>query len=740
MIKIRWRTRRAYLTLVLCMLCSWIGCVSYLFFHTPQYGSQATLLFHDGSDANVANGDLLLREVVGSRELNALNPDHEQQILANSYTFFHSAVERTRANVSCYLYTLSGKRYLDTDAPVHLRSWSLRGDTPLSFRVKAWDERGFRIEGAGWSERGTWNEPVVSPQGDSLVFEPGGDPALWQGKTLRFRIDDPHRTAILFRHRMSIRQQVSPQIQTVSLLAPHPDLSKRFLQALIDSYVEHHIATATASLDSARLLLDRQVASVERELRGMEQLEWGYKRERRATNIEAQEQLHTSILIGMERRREEVEERQHQLALFLEMLGDEGDLPRALPLLPGADLLGINADIRTYNRERDLLYRLQRHSSEDHPRVTVLEAALRKRLDSVRSRMADLRRAAICEAQVIDRRREAGREEMRSIASTLSGVAPLVRERRIKGSLYSYLSYKREENDLLRTQVLPPVRLLDPIQQGGMHSFSVRQLLGYGSLGAFGGWLALLMIPAFFDFRVHSTAAVRRLVPVPVLGGVPQIQDPGLQRDGFAGLVYEVMRELPEAGRMLCVTSSSPGEGKTFLSVNLARSLAALGKRVCLVGLDLRRPVMQTHFGLGGERGVSDWLSPAVFPEIASQDIEKLFFTPENDPGLTILPAGTIPPNPAELLQSERFGRLLEQLRERFDMVVLDTPPAEVVTDTVLVSQYVDLSLYIVRVGYTDRRMLAGIGELAESGRLRKMRVVVNCSLSPGDPRTRVCL
>lgn len=726
-----WKSRLVLRKLGISLLVGVIGCLVYLNLRTVEYGSDATVLFRDGSEAKVAGGELLLREVVGSRELNELDPEREMLVLSHSYSLFHATVLRTRAHAACYVREWWGRRHFDRDAPVRLHYFSGRMTLPAHFRVTEYDEREFVVKGDGWERRGRWSEPVVTPAGDSLVFVRGQRDDAPEWRTLHFRIDDPYRTALTFMRGLSYRQAGTSNVAQIRLLSRHPGLSARFLTTLLDTYVERHIATYEMLLDSTRLLLDRRIRMTATELAGMEEREWGYKERRRAANLSVQEQQQVNDLIGVEMRREELLGLEKQLTLILnEISGDDG-LPQALPLLPMTNQLGINSDIAVYNRERDLLERLLGQSSADHPRIEALRKGLADRYRTIRRRVEDLRYAVICEAQVLGRRREMREQELRSIATTENGVASLVRERRVKGTLYSYLSYKREENDLLRTQVLPPIRVINEVGRGGRVSVASWRALACGVLVALGSWLAWVLVPAFFDFRVRDGRMVRRLVTVPVLAEVPEIADVNeemMRRDGFAALTYHTMCELTPAdtswrSRMLCVTSSTPGEGKTFLSVNLARSLAALGKRVCIVGLDLRRPVMQTHFGLKGYRGVSDFLSA---PEEARLGLDEVLCEVPGEGSLTVLPGGTIPPNPAELLQGMRFGEMLELLKGRFDIVVLDTPPAEVVTDTVLVSQYVDLSLYLVRAGYTDRRLLGMIDELRGSGRLREVRVVVN--------------
>jgi capsular exopolysaccharide synthesis family protein len=163
-----------------------------------------------------------------------------------------------------------------------------------------------------------------------------------------------------------------------------------------------------------------------------------------------------------------------------------------------------------------------------------------------------------------------------------------------------------------------------------------------------------------------------------------------------------------------------PGEGKTYMSVNYAMVLALTGKRVCLVGLDLRRPSLQGVFGHKHHKGVSDILSTGNM-----NLVDEYIMPLEQDKNLFLLPAGTIPPNPAELLMSKKFDALIDKLRSEFDYVIIDNPPINVVSDAAISNRVADISLYVIRAGHLNRRDLSFVESLYEEKKLKNMAIVI---------------
>ena len=179
--------------------------------------------------------------------------------------------------------------------------------------------------------------------------------------------------------------------------------------------------------------------------------------------------------------------------------------------------------------------------------------------------------------------------------------------------------------------------------------------------------------------------------------------------------------EHKEGGKVIMVTSISPDAGKTFISANLGMSIATLNEKVIVVDLDLRKGTLTRRLGIGTKRpGVSNYLG-------GMEDNIFDLIHPSNENGLLdIIPSGTIPPNPADLLKSSRFDNMIAELKAKYDYVLLDTPPFGVVVDVQLCARAADQTIYVLRSGMLDKRSLPDIQELYDSGKMINMSLLLN--------------
>ena len=178
---------------------------------------------------------------------------------------------------------------------------------------------------------------------------------------------------------------------------------------------------------------------------------------------------------------------------------------------------------------------------------------------------------------------------------------------------------------------------------------------------------------------------------------------------------------LEKGKKVVLVTSTVSGEGKSFISANLAISLSLLGKKVVIVGLDIRKPGLNKVFNIPKkEHGITQFLTNTT------TNLMDLVQTSDINKNLYILPGGTVPPNPTELLARDGLEKAIETLKQNFDYVILDTAPVGMVTDTLLIGRVADLSVYVCRADYTRKAEFTLVNELAENDKLPKLCIAIN--------------
>lgn len=164
----------------------------------------------------------------------------------------------------------------------------------------------------------------------------------------------------------------------------------------------------------------------------------------------------------------------------------------------------------------------------------------------------------------------------------------------------------------------------------------------------------------------------------------------------------------------------SGGEGKTFIAANLGMTYALMGKKVLVVGLDLRRPMLAHRFGYNNKYGVTTYLTGQ------NQDLNQLVLPTKESPNLFVLPAGPLPPNPNELLMSANMTLLMDNLRKMYDYVILDTAPVGIVSDTFLIVRQSDLQLYVTRANFSSKKNLKILQEAISTGKFQSAYIVLN--------------
>ena len=237
------------------------------------------------------------------------------------------------------------------------------------------------------------------------------------------------------------------------------------------------------------------------------------------------------------------------------------------------------------------------------------------------------------------------------------------------------------------------------------------------------------------DTKIHNRLDIEKILPdVPVIGEIPQVDkgdkdtikanDRSVLAEAFrivrTNLSYLLVSGMEER-KIIYITSTIKGEGKTFVASNLALTLTSAGKRILLVGADIRNPQIHRYVNKPEGKGLSEFLFDDKISHdsiINEVDIHRQKFD--------VILSGRIPPNPAELLLSNRFKDLLGNVKNEYDYVLVDTAPTMLVTDTLLISQYADLTVYITRAEFTEKKLLNYPKELEETGKLKNVAFLVN--------------
>ena len=477
--------------------------------------------------------------------------------------------------------------------------------------------------------------------------------------------------------------------------------------------------------------IDERIGIISKELGSTEQDLENFKRSAGITDLSSEAQIALTGNAEYEKKRVE---NQTQINLVMDlqryMKGNEYEvLPSNIGLQDAASAGAIDR----YNQMLVERKRLLRTSTENNPTIINLDTSIR----AMRTNVQDTLDATLKGLQITkeDLAREASRYSRRinDAPTQERQFVSIARQQEIKSGLYLMLLQKREENAITLAATANNAKIIDealaddnPISPKKMLVYLAALVLGVGLP------VGVIYLIGLTKFKIEGRADVEKLTSLPVVGDIPLADEKtgsiavfenqnNLMSETFRNVRTNLQFMLENGKNVILVTSTISGEGKSFISANLAISLSLLGKKVVIVGLDIRKPGLNKVFNIPKkEHGITQYLTNTtanLMDFVQPSDINKNLF---------ILPGGTVPPNPTELLARGGLEKAIETLKANFDYVILDTAPVGMVTDTLLIGRVADLSVYVCRADYTHKAEFTLINELAENNKLPNLCIAIN--------------
>lgn len=490
------------------------------------------------------------------------------------------------------------------------------------------------------------------------------------------------------------------------------------------------------ALNTARFI-DERLTVINAELDSVEKGKVAFKEANELTDVQAESEFFMSSASEFKRNQRELNtqiELTNALLSYLESI----DTPTLLPADLGIDESTVNTSISKYN---DLVLehnRVLRGSTEKNPMVIKLN----KQIDDLRYNVVQslnrLKENLKIAETSLNRESAIIRTNIASVPTKERQFRDIERQQKIKESLYLFLLQKREENSLSLSVTTPKAKIVDtayspdtPISPVPRNTYQTFLILG----------LALPFGFLYLRFLLNNKITKREDIEaittdIPIIGEIPSLSNKEIDKvsendrsalaESFRILHTNLQYLLAETkekvkGNTIIVTSTLKGEGKTFVSYNLALTLSDSGKKVLLVGADLRNPQLQRYeTDKQQSQGISDYL---VNPEL---NIQTLISKSASNANMNILNSGTIPPNPSKLWRTKKTNQLFTELESLYDYIIVDTAPSLLVTDTFIINQYADLTLYVTRAGFTEKKLINFAVDSQRDGKLKNVSFVLN--------------
>ena len=523
-------------------------------------------------------------------------------------------------------------------------------------------------------------------------------------------------------------------VAVISLKNSSLQRGQDFINQLLEMYNRNTNNDKNEIAQKTAEFIDERIGIISKELGSTEANLESFKRDAGITDLTSEAQI--ALAGNAEYEKKSVENRT-QISLVNDLRkylrGNEYEVLPSNVGLQDAALIGA---IERYNEMLIERKRLLRTSTENNPTIVNLDTSIRAMKANVQATLEGTLQGLMITKESLDREASRYSRRISNAPGQERAYVSIARQQEIKAGLYLMLLQKREENAIALAATANNAKIIDeaiaddiPVSPKRPMIYLIALVLGVGIP------VGIIYLVELTKFKIEGRADVEKLTSVPVVGDIPLTDEKNDKNGSIAvfenknNLMSETFRNirtnlqfmLDNDQKVILVTSTVSGEGKSFVSSNLAISLSLLGKKVVIVGLDIRKPGLNKVFQLSNkERGITQYLSN---PET---DLMELVQPSDVNKNLFILPGGTVPPNPTELLARNGLDRAIETLKKNFDYVILDTAPIGMVTDTLLIGRVADLSVYVCRADYTHKAEYTLINELSFEKKLPNLCTVIN--------------
>ena len=730
-------------SIIICIACAWI----YLKQSTPIYNITASVIIKDEK-----KGGTMGNEFSGLEDLGLLNPskniDNEIEILQSK-----SLIKDVVNELGLYINYWGNKGFKTTDlygaSPI-LVHYSFKDaetlNAPIQLTINYQKNGNLNVNMI--TDKGNDNEKkinktftefpaVLSSEKGVITFIENQQVPIVEDVNLDITISHPLAIAKGYRSALSIEPtSKTTSVATISIKNTNKKRGEDFINKLVEMYNRDANDDKNEVVQNTAHFIDERISVINQELGTTEQELENFKRESGLTDLSSDAQLAVAEKSAYEKLCVENGTQLNLIQYLSDYLKKPENANTTLPVNVGLNDKSLTEQISQYNAlilERN---RLRRTSSDSNPVVRRLDSNIDDMHASLLTTINSVYKGLLITKADLDRQAGKYAGQISNAPAQERRFVSIQRQQEIKAGLYLMLLQKREENNIALAATANNAKIIDdaladdvPISPNKKIIYLAALVLGFGIP------VAVIYILSLLSYRIEGHSDVERLTRVPVIGDVPlndsdekyaiavRENDNDIMAETFRSLRTNLLFMLGDPDKkVILVTSTTSGEGKTFIASNLAVSLALLGKKVVIVGLDIRKPGLNKVFHISHkERGITQYL---VAPQ--STDLRSMIQSSDLSANLHILPGGTIPPNPTELLARKSLDDAIELLKKDYDYVVLDTAPIGMVTDTQLIARVADISVYVCRADYTHKNDYQLINELYANKRLPGLCTVIN--------------
>ncbi|WP_313386856.1 polysaccharide biosynthesis tyrosine autokinase [Chishuiella sp.] len=716
------------------------GAFIYLRYTQNQYKVSAKILLNEQKSSTGDLAEVMDQAILGGSSTNSEVGDQIDVIKSNR--LLTKVVLKNHLNVK---YSNVGdivtKQIPQENSPISIIFLTNDNQSNQSFLITILSNTKYKLENKKTKDSKTYSfGQKVTIKDESFIITTNGYHTDIINKQLQIDKEPIDATVESLKNSLSIdpNSDKTSKIINFSIVGAVPEISKKIINDLIDTYNKDILYDNNRLTEATSKFINNRLKIISVDLSGVDRSLEQYKVNNKITDVTSEASIFLESASDNDKNLL-TSTTQLQLVDYMNeaLSTNKTDL---LPTNLGLTDASIALEIDAYNKlvlsKEDML----KSVTKEHPNVVQLQEQINNVKKNLKNSLRIYRTNTQLTVNSIQGKQNQIAGKIQKVPSQERGFRDISRQQQIVESLYLFLLQKREENEIKAAATPENIKVIDFAYENKIPVSPKKSIIYLGAL-ILGFIIPFAGVYIYFllNNTVKSKEDIEGILNVPIAGEIPQSTQ-SLVEFNNQSIVSESFRLLrtninfllkgDKEAKVICVTSTISGEGKSFISINLAQVLSMSGKSVLLIGGDIRKPKVLEYLGIKDEyinrEGISEYLASTDL------NVNEIIIQPKNY-SFDVIRSGKVPPNPAELLMNGRFKNIIEYGKQHYDYVILDTAPINLVTDTLLVTDNADITLYIVRADLLDKNLLAIPKELNEESRLKNMAIVLNdVNLSKG--------
>ncbi|WP_163323644.1 GumC family protein [Draconibacterium mangrovi] len=552
------------------------------------------------------------------------------------------------------------------------------------------------------------------------------------GESYRFSFIDKSKLTTAYQKKVNTDYSKESEVIKLSVESTEPLRDIHYLNELVRVYLELKLDLQTQTQKRSLDFIDSQLSGISSDLSAAESTFTEFRSKNQIIDLSSQGSL---IMEQLKEIEQEKSQMQMQLDYFKNLQRYLGNIQSAdqlvTPSVVGITDATLNALVlklsELYSRRKVLAF----SARENNPSLILLNQEIEQVNHQVREMLVNLIDNTQLSVNTLNLRYNRINKQLNNMPEQEQQLINIQRQYELTNEIYTFLLQRRAELEISLAAAVVDIQIIDPAQFERLVPLNKSPLILL-FIGAFLGLLlpgALILVFDFFDNSIHLQEDIEKLTPISILGNVfhstekselvvvhhPQAPITESYRTIRTNLQFKLIKGTQ---KVIGLHSVQPSEGKSFNATNLASIMAMNDKKTILIGADMRKPRLHKIFNLSNLKGLSNYLVGQYGSNevIQQTDIENL----------SVIASGPIPPNPAELIERPAFSKLLEELKEQYDYIIIDNAPVSRVTDGLITSRHSDLNLFILRYGVSKKNQLKYINDIASQGTMNNPALIIN--------------